>query len=85
MEVLYEILIIYFSNFLNSINENLDFFVIFIIYNISKYEFYNVENGLNMIKDLEILIIALEKQRSKLFINMLTLLPRIKTLFILIL
>ena len=65
IEVLFEILILYFSHFLNPINENKNFFVKFISYTISKNEFYNFINGLNMIKDLETLIIVIEKTKRQ--------------------
>ena len=66
-KILYEILLIYFSHFLNPINQNLDFFLKFIYYTISKKEFTNFENGLNYIRDIETFIIVIEKTKETIF------------------
>ena len=60
-EILSEILLIYSSNFFNPIPQNLDFFVNFISYIISKKEFSVFENGLNFITHIEAFIIVIEK------------------------
>ena len=66
-EQLYEILILYFSNFLNPINQNVDFFVKFFRYITSKKDFNIFENGFNYIKDLETFIIVIEKTKEEIF------------------
>ena len=64
-EILFEILIIYFSNILKPINQNLDFFVEFIDYTASKKEFTIFENVLKYIRDIETFIIVIEKTKEK--------------------
>ena len=66
-EVLFEILLIYFSHFLNPINQDLDFFTKFINYTISKKEFSIFEKGLNYIRDIETFIIVIEKTKEQIF------------------
>jgi hypothetical protein len=63
-EVLYEILLIYFCHFLNPINQDLDFYVPFIEYCISKKEFYSLERGLSYIKDLETFLTVINKTKE---------------------
>ena len=65
IEDLYDILNIFSLHFLNSIDENAAFFIKFINYIASKSAFANFENVLKMIKDLETLIIVLEKTKRK--------------------
>ena len=64
-EVLYEILLLYFSQFLKPINQNLDFLVKFIVYCISKKEFNIFENVLNYIRDVETFFIVIDKTKEK--------------------
>ena len=64
-EVLYEILLIYFSNILNPIEQNTDFFVKFFTYAASKKEFQIFENGLNYIKDIETFVVVIDKTKEK--------------------
>ena len=66
-QVLYEILLIYFSHFLNPINQHLDFFVNFIDYCASNKEFEDFENGLNYIQDIETFITVINKTKEKIF------------------
>ena len=63
-EVLYEILLIYYSHFLNSINQDFDFFVQFIEYCASKKEFKSFKNGLNYIRDIETFISVINKTKE---------------------
>ncbi len=64
-EVLYEILLIYNSNLLNPIEQDLDFFVKFIEETISKKEFDILENIFNYILDTEIFIVCIDKTKEK--------------------
>ena len=64
-ETLYEILLIYYSNFLNPINQDLTFFENFIEYTIKNKEFNIFENSLNYILYIETFIIVIDKKREK--------------------
>jgi predicted RNA-binding protein with RPS1 domain len=64
-DVLYEILLIYFSNFLKPINQNLDFFDKFIDYCVYTKELTLLEIGLNYIKDIEAFIKIVDKFKVK--------------------
>ena len=64
-DILYEILLIYFSHFITPINQNLDFFVKFIFYTASKKEFNIFENALKYIRDIETFIIVMDKIKEK--------------------
>ena len=63
-EVLYEILLTYFSNFLNPINQDFDFFAKFIDYCASKKDFNSFKNGLNYIKDIETFITVINETKE---------------------
>ena len=62
--VIYEILIAYFSNFLNPINQDLKFYESFIEYTINNKNFDIFENSLNYILD-ETFINVIEKTKKK--------------------
>ena len=62
-EVLYEILLLYFSHFLNPVLQDCDFFLKFITYSISK-EFKIFEKALEYIRDLEIFVVTIEKTKD---------------------
>ena len=64
-ETLYEILLIYYSNFLNPINQDLTFFGNFIEYTIKNKEFNLFENSLNYIIYIETFINIIEKKKEK--------------------
>ena len=64
-ETLFEILLIYDSNILNPIEQNLEFFTKFIEYTISKKEFDYFENLLSFILDIETFIIVIDKTKEK--------------------
>ena len=64
-KVLYEILLIYFSYFLNPINQDFDFFDKFIDYCASNKEFNSFENGLNYIRDIETFISVINITKDK--------------------
>ena len=63
-EVLYEILLIYASHFLNPIKQDLEFYIKFISYATLK-EFSFFKNGLSYIRDLETFIIVLQKTKEQ--------------------
>ncbi len=63
--VIYEILIAYFSNFLNPINQDLKFYEGFIEYTINNKDFDIFVNSLNYISDIEIYINVIEKNKEK--------------------
>ena len=63
-EVLYEIFLLYFSHFLNPIDQNLDFFVKFIDYCATQKEFNSFKNGLNYIRDIETFITVINKTKE---------------------
>ena len=63
-EVLYEILLIYASHFLNPIKQDLEFFINFISYATFK-EFSFFKNGLSYIRDLETFIIVIQKTKEQ--------------------
>ena len=65
--ILFDILIIYFSHFLNPIKQNLLFFIKFIDFTISNKEFFIFENILNVFMDLEICIYIIEKLKEKIY------------------
>ena len=71
-EVLYEILLVYHSYFLNSINQDFDFFVQFIEYCASKKEFKSFKNGLNYIRDIETFITVINKTKETIVENYVT-------------
>ena len=66
-ECLYEILLIYYSHFLNPIKQDLDFFVKFFNYSASNKDFNNFENGLNYIRDIETCVIVIEKTKEQIY------------------
>jgi hypothetical protein len=68
-EILYEILLIYNTNLFNPINQDLEFFVKFIEYTVSKKEFENFENLLNYILVVETFIIVIDKTKEKIIEN----------------
>ena len=68
-EILYEILLIYNTNLFNPINQDLEFFVKFIEYTVSKKDFENFENLLNYILDVETFIIVIDKTKEKIIEN----------------
>ena len=63
--VIYEILLAYISNFLNSINQDLKFYECFIEYTINIKNFDIFENSLNYILDIETFINVIEKNKEK--------------------
>ena len=63
--VLYEILLIYSSIFLNPIEQDLTFFENFIDYTIKNKEFSVFENSLNYILYIDIIINVIEKKKKK--------------------
>ena len=65
--VLYEILIIYYSNFLNKIIQDATFFEKFIEYAINNKEFDIFENSLNYILDVETFIDVINKKKEIIF------------------
>ena len=65
--VSYEILLIYFSYFSNPINQNIDFFVKFIDYSLTKNDYKYFEIGLNYIRDIETFIVVIEKTKETIF------------------
>jgi len=64
-ELIYEILLIYNSNILKPIDQDLEFFIKFIEYTISKKEFDYLENLLTFISDIETYLIALDNTKEK--------------------
>jgi len=66
-KTLFEILLVYDSNILNPIEQNLEFFTKFIEYTISEKEFDYFENLLSFILDIETFIIAIDKTKEKMF------------------
>ena len=67
-EILYEILIIYFSQFSNPIkNDEKDFFVNFIEFIISKKDFSVFTLGLSFINDMDIFIYVIDKIKEKIY------------------
>ena len=68
-DILYEILLIYFSHFINPINQNLDFYVSFLNYTASKKELTIFENGLNYIRDIETFIIVIDKIKELIIVK----------------
>ena len=69
-EILYEILIVYFSYFVKPIKENKkdkDFFVNFIEYIIFNKDFSYLNIGLSFIIDMEILIFVIDKTKEKIY------------------
>ena len=62
---LFEILLIYNAHFKYPINQNLNFINQFIKYSILNKEFSIFENGLNYIKDLDIFISVIEKNKEE--------------------
>ena len=68
-EVLYEILLIYFSHISISINKDLDFFVKFFSYTASKKEFEFFEKGLKYIRDIETFISIIDKIKEQIVIE----------------
>ena len=67
-EILYEILIIYFSQFSNPIKNNeKDFFVNFIEFIISKKDFSAFTLGLSFINDMDIFIYVIDKTKEKIY------------------
>jgi len=64
-EALYEILLIYFPNFLNPINQKIDFFEKFLNYTIMNKEFSIFKIALDYIEDLEIFVCLIEKYKEK--------------------
>ena len=65
--VLFEILITFNSHFKNPINENLDFFIKLINYAASEKNYVIFKNGLRYIKDIETLLIVLQKNIEIIF------------------
>ena len=65
--VLYEILIIYYSNFFNPIEQETKFFENFIEYIIKNKEFNIFENSLNYILDIETFIYVINKKKEIIF------------------
>ena len=63
--VIYEILIAYFSNFLNPINQDLKFYEGFIEYTINNKDFDIFVNSLNYILDIETFMNVIEKNKEK--------------------
>ena len=63
--VLYEILLIYNTNFLNPINQDSKFFENFIEYTINNKEFNIFENSLNYILYIETFISVIEKKKEE--------------------
>ena len=67
-QILFEILLIYFSYFIVPIDKNIKFFNELIDYAISSNkDFYFFEKGLNLIKDIEICIIIINNLKEKIF------------------
>ena len=64
-EILYEILIIYNSNFIKPIEQDLEFFINFIKYTISKKEFDIFENILDYILDIETFIKVIDETKEQ--------------------
>ena len=64
---LYEILIIYYQNFLNPINQDIYFLENFFDYIINKKEFDIFENSLNYILDIETFIDIINKKKEIIF------------------
>ena len=64
-DVLYEILIIYYQNFLNPINQDIKFFENFFDFIINKKEFDIFINSLNCILDIETFIDVINKKKEK--------------------
>ena len=64
-EILFEILLIYKTNFLKPIEQNMDFFENFVEYTINKKEFDIFESSLNYISDLETFINVINNQKDK--------------------
>ena len=66
-EVLYEILLIYHTHFINPISQNFEFLNKFVVHSIDKKEFQIFQIGLNYIKDIETFINILEKNKDNIF------------------
>ena len=66
-DTLYEILIIYYSNILNPLNQDIRFFENFINYIIKNKEFNIFENSLNYILDIESFIDIINKKKEIIF------------------
>ena len=64
---LYEILNIYYSNFLNQIIQDTKFFENFFEYTIKNKEFDIFENSLNYILDIETFVDVINKKKAKIF------------------
>ena len=64
-EALYGILLIYFSNFSNPINQKMDFLEKFLNYTIMNKEFSIFKIALDHIEDLEIFVCLIEKYKEK--------------------
>ena len=64
-KILYEILLIYHLHFLNPINQNINFYVKFIDYCISKNDCYTFKNVLDYITDIETFIIVIDRIKEK--------------------
>ena len=64
-EFLFDILLIYYSNIINPIEQNMNFFVKFIEYTISQKEFNNLENALTFILDIETFIAIIDKLKEQ--------------------
>ena len=67
MEILFNILLLYSSHFIKPINQNLELFSKLIDFAISNKEFSFFENGINLIKNIEIFIAIIDKLKEKIF------------------
>ena len=63
----YEILIVYNAHFANSINKSFDFFNNFINYIIKNYDFHTFKIGLKYIKQIEIFLNVLDKNKEEIY------------------
>ena len=63
-EVLFEIILVYYSHLNNPMKEDKNFFDQFIKYTISNKKFSELENGLKFIKDLEIFLFVIEANKE---------------------
>ena len=69
-EILFELLLVYFSQFLNPVKKDendKEFFIKFFEYIISKKEFSFVKIGLTFISDIDTFIIVIDKTKEKIY------------------